>query len=315
MSYRSPDQFAARLNVALNSFEAMRPRTMQRELGVSSVGGCRAEALYRLTDVPETDQPPARRALHGTALHTLYGQAMGWYDPELIIEPEIKVTLPSGLVIIGHPDFIDPAEPSVTDLKTKDDEAALYLQRRNGSSEQQRYGRHLYGLGAIQAGLVREEGLLVRNVWVDRAGQSLEPFVEQEPFDYDVVLAADSWIQDLMYAAEHGEDVPKDKPYDYCQKYCAFWTHCRGAETHGEAVVTDPEMVEAAAALFEGRDQSKTGGMLEKAAKVVLAPLQSSVNGDLRAFVLGDYRLRWTWINRADGASHWKAHISKVEEG
>lgn len=315
MSHRSPDQFAARLNVALNSFEAMRPRTMQRELGVSSVGGCRAEALYRLTGVAETDCPPARKALHGTALHALYGQAMSWYDPDLIVEPELKITLPSGIIIVGHPDFIDPAEPSVTDLKTKDDEAALHTQRRAGSSEQQRYGRHLYGLGAIQAGLVHETDLLVRNVWVDRAGQSTEPFVEQEPFDFGVVLAADSWIQDLMYAAEHGEEVPKDKHFEYCRAYCPFFTHCRGAETHGEATVTDAEMVAAAAALYEGRVISKDGGMLEKAAKVTLAPLQQNVTGDLRAFVLGDYRLRWTWINRSDGASHWKAHVSRVEEG
>lgn len=313
MTYRSPDAYAARLTVAVDLHDAMRPRSMQTELGVSSVGDCRSEALYRITGVAETDAPPSRKAHHGTAIHALYTAAMTAYDPNLIAEPEIKVTMPSGLVLPGHPDWIDPAEPSVTDLKTKDDEAALLVQRRTGSSESQRFGRHLYGLGAIQAGLVGAEDLLVRNVWVDRAGQSSEPFVEQEPFDMGVVHAADSWLQDLLYAAEHGDEVPKDHHYDWCRSFCPFFTHCRSGETRGEAIVTDAVMVQAAADLFEGRQESKVGGLLEKAAKTVLAPLQQSVNGDLRAFVLGDYRLRWTWVNRSDGASHWKAHVEKIE--
>lgn len=315
MAHRSPDAYAARLNVALNSFEAMRPRSMQRELGVSSVGGCRSEALFRLTGAPASDAPRSRAALHGTASHELYGRAMAFYDPNLIVEPEVKVTMPSGLVIVGHPDWIDPAEPSCTDLKTVADEAALHAQRKLGSSEQQRFQRHLYGLGAIQAGLVAEEGLIVRNVWIDRAGQSDEPFIEQEPFDMAVIHAADSWLADLAYAAEHGDEVPRDRHYEWCRDYCPFFTRCRSGEAGGELVVTDPDLLRAAENLYEGRQVSRGGDLLEKAGKAVLAPLQQNAEGDVAAFILGDYRLRWSWVNRSDGASHWKAHITKVEEG
>lgn len=127
-----------------------------------------------------------------------------------------------------------------------------------------------------------------------------------------VVHAADSWISDLLYAREHGEEVPRDRHFDWCRQFCEFFTRCRGAESLGAAVVTDPEMVAAAAFLAEGREQSKLGGLLEKAAKTTLAPLQQSVGGDLRAFELGDYRLRWVWQNR-EGAGHWKALIDRIE--
>lgn len=309
----SPDAFAAKLVVALSSYQAMDPRALQKELGISSIGHCRSEALFRLMGTDPTDMPSMRKALHGTALHEKYDQAMEWYDPDVIARRRLVVTLPSGMQVPGTPDWIFPAEPAVVDLKSVDDAAALHLLRRTGSSEQQQFQRHLYYLAAHQAGLVPVEGL-VRNIWVDRAGQSEDPYVEQEPFNMDVIHAADSWLQDLVYAKEHGEEVPRDKHYDFCIRFCPFATRCRGTETMGALVVTDAEMVAAAAALFEGREQSKVGGMLEKAAKVTLAPLQQSANGDVGAFALGDYRLRWAHVNR-EGSGHWKAHISKVEEG
>lgn len=309
MSPMSPDAFGAKLVVALATYQAMDPRSLQKELGISSIGHCRSEALFRLMGTDPTDMPSMRKALNGTALHEKYDQAMEWYDPTVITRRRLVVTLPSGMQVPGTPDWIFPAEPAVVDLKSVDDAAALHLLRRTGSSEQQQFQRHLYYLAAHQAGLVPAEGL-VRNIWVDRAGQSEDPYVEQEPFSMDVVHAADSWLQDLVYAQEHGEEVPRDKHYDFCVRFCPFVTRCR-TEAHGDAVVTDAEMVQAAAALYEGRDQSHSGDMLEKAAKQVLAPLQDSVSGDLRAFILGDYRLRWTAVHR-DGGSHWKANIDRV---
>jgi hypothetical protein len=251
--------------------------------------------------------------LHGTAIHDLHAAARAAYNPRLIVNRKLTVTLPSGLEIPGTPDEIDPDEPSVTDLKTVDDEGDLHVLRREGSSEQQRFQRHLYYLAAHQAGLVPAEGI-VRNVWVDRAGQDDLPYVEQEPFSMAVVHDADRWITDTLYAAKHGEEVPRDKHYDWCRKFCEFFTHCRAGQAHADFVVTDPEVLQAARLLKLGRAQSKEGEALEKAAKRTLAPLQQSAEGDVAAFIAGDLRVRWSWVNSRNGG-YWKVTVTDVEAG
>lgn len=308
----SPDEYAASMSASLDVYQSMLPRTLQSELGVSSLGHCASEALYLLQQVPASDAPVARQALFGNAAHAMIGAARLAFKPHLLIETEVEATLPSGVRIKGHVDEIDPQEPSVTDYKTVADEADLVALRRTGSSEQQRYQRHVYAYLAIQAGLLPEQGVIVRNVWLDRAGQVSEPYVEQEPFDMAVVHAADRWLEGVRYAAEHGEEAPRDKHHDWCKRFCQFFTHCRQGTAHADYTVTDPDMVAAAAMLAEGRAKSKEGGNLETAAKRVLAPLQESAQGEVAAFVAGDHRVRWQWINTAAGG-HWKCLVDRLE--
>lgn len=307
----SADEYAANLSASLDVYQSMLPRSLQSELGVSSLGHCHSEALYRLQGVVPTDAPTARKALHGTAIHTLYAKARAAFDPELLIEPELLITMPSGVVIKGHPDEVGHNE--VTDLKTVDAAGDIEILRRKGSTEQQRFQRHVYAFGAIQAGLV-DEDCITRNVWVDRAGQQDEPFVEQERFDMSVVHAADAWLTDVLYADKHGEEVPKDQHYDWCKSFCEFFTHCRAGSETADYIVSSPEMVTAAEMLYTARAEAKVAASVEDAAKVTLAVLQESAQGDVAAFVAGDYRVRWTWINSAAASrgGYWKVMVDKA---
>lgn len=290
------DDFAATMQVALDSYSALRPRSMQAELGPSDIGHCRSKALWKISGIEATDAPTSRQALNGTALHTMYTEARKAFNPRLLLEQELTITLPSGIVVLGHADEIDPDEPSVTDYKTVGDEADLAAQRRTGSTEGQRFQRHLYALGAIQAGLVPEEGLIVRNWWADRAGYDKVGLVEQEPFDRDVVAAADAWLSDVLYAKEHGEELPREKPFGWCRDFCEFFAMCRTGTQHPDVEITDPEMVQAARLLLDGRSEKQTGTRLETAAKRTLKVLENS-GDDISAFVLGDVRLRILWVN------------------
>lgn len=315
MSPLSPAEYAAAYRISLDVYAATLPRSLQAEIGVSSVGHCRSEALYRLQGVDPTNAPTARKALHGTAIHRLHAEARAQLNPQLIIEPELTITMPSGLKIKGHPDEVDPDEPSVTDLKTLDAAGDIEIQRRTGSTEQQRFQRHLYAYGAIQAGLVPEEGLIVRNVWVDRAGQQADPLVEQEPFDMAVVIAADAWITDLLYAAEHNEEVPRDHHYDWCREFCQFFTHCRAGQQHADFIVSDPAMVLAAEMVHVGREEEKIAKSIAEAARETLAPLQQSAENDVAAFEAGDWRIRWQWINTPGKGrpGYWKLGVEKIQ--
>lgn len=306
----SADEYAASYSATLDAYQATRPRSLQGGLGVSDIGYCTAKAVLKLQGVEATDSPTPRSALMGIAAHALFAEARKTFKPNLLIEVGFDVTLPSGIVIPGHADELDPDEPSVTDAKTVADEAALIALRRTGSTEQQRYQRQLYYLGAHQAGLVPAQGT-VRNVWVDRAGQADWCYVEQEPFDINVVHAADRWLQDVMWAAEHNEEAPRDKHFDHCRTYCEFFTHCRGHQTHGDFLITDPEMVTAAQLVHQGRQEKKIGTGLEETGKRVLAVLQQSADGDVASFEADGYRIRWTRVNAEK--PYWKLDVQEVE--
>lgn len=302
------DDYCASMAVALNTYDLMRPRSLQVELGVSSVGHCYSEALYRLTGVEPTDAPNSRQAMHGSALHEMFAAARAAHNPSLLHEKELRGTLPSGIPIMGHADEIDPNEPSVTDWKTLGDESDLASQRRKGSSDQQRFQRHLYYYLAHQNGLVPAEGI-VRNWWVDRAGYDQWGFVEQEPFDMEVVHSADAWLTSVKYSAEHGEETPREKHYDWCSRFCEFFTHCRSGQ-NADLIITDPELIAAAEHVYLGRKEAKEASGIETAGKRVLAVLQK--DGEMESYTAGDYRIRMTWVNSANGG-YWKTSVNKTE--
>lgn len=305
--------FAAAMASDLDAYAALTPRTMQTGIGVSDIGFCHSKSLYKLQGIAPTDAPRSRQALHGTELHKLFVAARRASRPKLLHEVELEIKLPSGLVVPAHADEIDPGEPSVTDFKTCGDDADLTVIRREGSDEQQRMQRHLYAYGAIQAGLVPEDGLIVRNWWIDRAGQNSWGHTEQEFFDMNVVHQADDWLQSIVYAKEHGEEVPRDKHHDWCKRFCEFYTHCRSGLSHDDAVVTDPALIAAARRVHEGRALEKEGKHLTEVGRRTLDVLKDSDPGDdVSAFLAGEWRIRWTSMLRS-GSPVWRLAVDKVE--
>jgi hypothetical protein len=306
----SPDEWAASFTAALDTYEALRPRTSQKTLGISSLGHCASLAGFVMAGTEPTDAPTGRQAMAGTAFHEMVVKARGAWNPKLLLDLEVTATLPSGAKVIGHPDEIDPDEPSVTDVKTVSDEDALRALRRTGSSRQQQWQRHVYYLAAAQAGLVPPEGT-VRNVWIDRAGQAEWVYVEQEPFSMEVVLDADRWMEDVAYAQRHGELLPQDKPFNWCQRFCEYFSACRAGQAHPDATITDPEFIRAAALVYEGRQEEKEAKAAVATGRMILDPLKDNGSEDVQAFLAGGYRVRWNHSHKVSG-SVWRLDVEAV---
>lgn len=289
----TPDEFAADALARVYAHDAQRDRSQQSQtgqIGVSDIGTCRERARLTLLNTPH--EPSASfSAIVGTAWHT-HMEAVYATHPSGVVEQEVVVTLPSGQQLLGHIDFIDVLENSVTDWKTIDGRTP-----NKGSADQQRYQRHLYALGAIQAGLVVEENLLVRNVFWDRSARNDMPVVVQEPYDPDVATHADYWFDDVRYALQHGEEASKDKWPDWCADFCPFFTACRGEDTRtGE--VLDPALAEVALDYDAIREQHKTlTGTKEDLARQLRGRNGVGIVGD-RKVILGT-----TAQNRDEGAS------------
>ncbi len=284
----TPDEYAAHFRADLNVADHLRARqqqTTQRILGVSDVGKCRSYAALFLSNTPFTDSTSSSQARAGSFFHAGIGLARQEGNPQLLIEQELVITLPNGFELLGHADEIDPAEPSVCDWKTVSDELAA--KRRLGANANEKMQRHLYAAGAIQAGLVKPDGLIVRNIWLDRSGATDEVHVEQEPYNPAYLDDAQRFIEEVMWHVDNQTPAPRDKDFHWCEHFCPFFKACRGEQAVPDEEITEPHMIQAAALYAEGASLEKEGKELKQAA----ASMLDGANG--RA---GQFKVKTTWV-------------------
>lgn len=259
-------------------------------IGPSDVGFCRNKVALMVKGVAPTDSPPKWSAAVGTAIHNYVEAAIKEMYPDWLVgsidEIETTTVLPSGAEIKGHPDVVVPAANAVLDIKTVD---GFEWIKREGTSLQHKYQRHLYAMGLVQMGLLSPDNLLVGNVYFDRSGKESEPIVLVEEFDPTLTNEIDSWVQDVIYAVKNGEDASRDIPAAVCERICSHFTACRGAlEVHdGAEPITNPELLAAVRMYVEARD---TASAAEKAKKEAQQRLLG-VNGST-----GDYNVRWVEV-------------------
>lgn len=286
--------YAARINAAIVAHMDNSARSMQADqgrLGPSDIGFCRQKAALMTKGIPATDSTPKWAAGVGTALHNYIETAIKEMFPDWLLgsidSVRVTATLPSGAEISGHPDIVIPSENTVLDIKTVDGFAWV---KREGTSQQHKYQRHLYALGLIQAAILDEsKPVYVGNIYFDRSGKQHEPIAFVEEIDWTLTAEIDSWIGDVIYAIKNGEDASRDIPAAVCERICSHFTACRGAlEIHdGAEPITDPTLISAVQMYVEGRDLEKTGKQMRDEASVRLA----GVNGATTT-----HQVRWVEV-------------------
>lgn len=256
-------------------------------LGPSDIGFCRNKAALMTKGVPATDDPPKWAAAVGTALHNYIEAAIKEAHPDWLVGSidgiRVTATLPSGAEISGHPDIVVPSANAVLDIKTVD---GFQWIKREGTSLQHKYQRHLYAMGLIQAGILDDtKPVLVGNIYFDRSGKEPEPLVLVEDMDPTLTPEIDSWVQDVIYSVNQGEDASRDVPAAVCERICSHYTACRGGlETYEAEFIDNPELLSAVDMYVQGRDMKKEGESMQKAAQALL----DGVNGST-----GTYQVRW----------------------
>lgn len=261
-------------------------------LGPSDIGFCRQKANLMIKGVPQTDAVPKWSAAVGTSVHNYVEAALKESYPDWLLGSidhiEVTATLPSGAEIKGHPDVVVQASNAVLDIKTVD---GFQWIKREGTSQQHKYQRHLYAMGLIQAGLLDDsKPVLVGNVYFDRSGKEPEPYVVVEEMDPTLTDEIDSWVTDVIYAVRNNEDASRDIPAAVCEKICTHFTACRGSlEVHeGGELIEDKETVAAINMYVEGRDLSKQADQIKREAQSRLV----GING-----TDGRYQVRWVEVS------------------
>jgi len=281
---------AEQVKSALNNQDHYSPRAIQsREgiLGPSDIGFCRQKATLTAKGTQATDVVPMWAAQIGTAMHNYVEAALHDVYPSWklgsIHDMYVRATLPSGAEIGGHPDIVITDEKTIIDIKTVN---GFSWVRRAGVSDSHKYQRHLYALGMIQQYGWDPAETKVGNLYMDRSGSEDDFILEMEPFDPSLTYEIDNWVQDVIYAVEHGEDASRDIAAPVCERICSFYTVCRGGlETSEEENYTEDGLVQAVTAYVDAR-------AAEKEAKALKTEAQSrlrGVNG-----TVGEHQVRWT---------------------
>lgn len=277
-------------------------------IGPSDVGFCRQKAVLMTKGVPQSDVVPKWSAAVGTAIHNYVEAAIKESHPDWLVgsidKMRVTAKFESGIEISGHPDIVVKTSNAVLDIKTVD---GFEWVKRQGTSIQHKYQRHIYALACIQSGLLDgSSDVYVGNIYFDRSGKIPTPYVTIEKFDPSLTKEIDNWIQDVIYAVKNNEDASRDIPSAVCEKICSHFTACRGSleDSDHTEFIDNPELIAAVDMYVEAREISKTAEAMKKEAQTRLAGISGST---------GDWQIRWVEVGATRVESFDKAAYSRMD--
>lgn len=294
---------AAVVNGAIRHMMTASDRSQQSDqglLGPSEIGGCRAAIAHTIVGTPRLPEDGIKLAAFvGTAVGELTERAVINYLADVMPEAQRQVPLTAhlphlGLNISGNADLV--IGPSIWDVKTKDGLADV---RRNGPEFRHKAQINTYQLARIQAGLATPEDEWTL-IYIDRSGADEDTYVYSSPYDPDITAEIESRLEDALYAAEHDMgSAPRDEPYHYCARFCAFFNACRGRDEHQDGgLITEPAILEAIEQYTEGKALEGQGKKLAQAARTKLEGVEGST---------GEVTVTWSTINATVIKTHTRA--------
>jgi hypothetical protein len=232
------------------------------------------------------------KAFIGTALGDALESAFVADNPGVIKQKDVLVTWPSGRQVPGHIDLFQEAtadDPGwVLDFKSKD---GLVVAERGQIDRAHLYQIIGYWLALVQAGRIHNTAPAFI-VYIDRSGNDPEPVVKQVDVTDALIQEADEFVGDAILAVVDGNEAQRDRPYEWCQIACPFFFNCRGSdEMHAEGLLTDPDVLTAAAAYTQGLAMEKEGKRLKDGARGTLEGVAGST---------GTHVLSWTHVNPSE---------------
>jgi len=206
-------EIAKMLVGALSAHDGQRDRSVQVDIGPSSVGDCKRRVFMNITQAPKVNQTEKLAAIMGTFIHAGIADAIKREDPfgdNFMIEQEFKI---EGLR--GHVDLYIKDRAQIVDWKTTKVKSLRYF-----PSLQQRLQVQLYGY------LVSENGYPVETVSlvaIARDGGSEDIREHTEPYDPEMAKQGLDWISNLQEMAANGEIPEPEKDVFFCRSYCDYY--------------------------------------------------------------------------------------------
>lgn len=204
----------------LAAWDAQRPRSRQKTLGMSALGGCRRRAGYTVNGFPEDpgfDRTRNIQAILGTAVHEAL-VAAARLDPALPPGSILDDAVVEFAGVTGHPDLY--VEPILRDYKTIGYATQLAKVKVKGPPTQHRWQTAFYAAALILAGY-RVETLEIDYIVRD----SGEEYIWSGPFSMDDVRDALGWLN--LVRTTPVDSLSRDfRPDSATCRGCPFFQRC-----------------------------------------------------------------------------------------
>ncbi len=261
----------------LLEWDRRRPRSKQREFGMSELGGCRRRAGYRLAGVEMTNVGSSVQAVMGTAIHEAVAgilqelQDEGAVPANWLIESEVTFA-----GILGH---LDRCEDDILrDVKTT---TSWWLRKLKQAGKPT--NSHLWQVMGYAAARIKD-GHPVRRVGIDYLARDTgEEWRWEGDFNPAVVREALEWVRTVRETEL--QFLPRDHEPDsaFCQ-HCPFRDLCwdgsvQGRDDRSVLYVEKPDAEYWITELDEARKAKADAEKREKRAKGALDALRPNDKG------------------------------------
>jgi hypothetical protein len=280
----------------LKEWDRRRARSLQKELGMSGLGGCQRQARYILDGVEPTDDGTGLQAVMGTLIHaggeSVFKelQAEGLIPAEDLVEFEVRFA-----GVLGHLDRFDSVRGKVIDTKTTWS-GPLRKIKQDGKPPRS----HLWQVNMYAAALILL-GYLVRSLAIDYICRDTgEEYRWEGVPDPAEVKAALEWLAETRTADLDWlpREYAPDGPYcGGCQFFQLCWdTEHTARDRDPRAVLfrEDPDAAKWAAELWQARQDKKDAVDREEKAKGALDALRPNTSGKESLDVGFERPLVWT---------------------
>jgi CRISPR/Cas system-associated exonuclease Cas4 (RecB family) len=201
---------------ALTAHDNKRARSLQKEIGVSQIGGCRKSVWLQIQGTPKENETLRLSSMMGTAIHTMIEKALAEDDWDGDYELEREVTWDG---LMGHIDLWIPKVGAVVDWKTTTKSKLAKF-----PSEQQRWQVQIYAYLLEKNG---EKPKTVTLVAIPRDGNETHIKTHTEEYNPEIVKEALAWLDDVKQSTE--APAPEMYAKTWCVNYCGFYgTVCQG---------------------------------------------------------------------------------------
>jgi hypothetical protein len=226
------------------AWDNARTRSQQQEVGWSGLHHCRAWMGFIMAREWATEDTDTWRAIAGTALHE-WLQAVRYKaaprDHIIVFEEEVEY---GG--IPGHVDEVNYTLGEITDYKFPSLKSARMWRDPEVQEERltqpQGYAAAIVGTHQWRAHAPDPDHATVRLLICPVDGTFDDWFTIERPFDRSVADGALLRYHEVEDMQARGEPLPKDMPFHFCERFCEFFTACRGDEKEPTAL---PEITDA----------------------------------------------------------------------
>lgn len=257
--------------------DARRPRSLQKRIGPSAIGGCERAAKHLMLGTEPTHPGGSMQAVLGTIIDAAIGAELVRAQEAGEIPPEDMVQFDAEFAgISGHGDRYESASKTVVDDKTTSQNWLDYL-IEHGIGQEWTYQTAWYAAGLIKRGIPVEK---IRIDVIARDTGTTHSF--ERPFDFAEVLAAKAWVDRVDETPV--EQTDRENPSGPFCKNCEFQGICWPEQElgrHPRAVIfrEQPDAEKWVDQLVRGRALQAEGKELADEARQVLDALRPTATG------------------------------------